>query len=301
MAIARRLQVSLEQTTYYHCTSRCVRRAYLCGRDRYTGKDFSHRRRWMERRIAALTSIFAVEVLAYAIMENHYHLVVRIDAERAQRWSDQVVVERWARLFAVDRKADNGMLLPIWRKRLSSLSWFMRCINEPLARRANKEDGCTGRFWEGRFKSQALLDASAVLKCMVYVDLNPIRAAIAGTPEESDFTSIKARIERRDKHLASLGGIGARDGSLRITRADYLQLVDWSGRCVRPGKRGRISARVPPILVRLKLSQVQWSREMRCYGRWYYRAVGCWHALERYREHLGQRWLRGARRAFQAA
>lgn len=302
MTLSRHLQVSLEQTTYYHCTSRCVRRAYLCGRDRYTGKDFTHRRHWLERRIAELASIFAIDVLAYAIMENHYHVVVRIDARRAQRWSDQSVVARWARLFSVDRTADNTPFLADWRERLCSLSWFMRCINEPLARRANQEDGCTGRFWEGRFKSQALLDIAAVLKCMVYVDLNPIRAAIASTPEQSNFTSIRARIRQRDTHLAQLGSRpGGGATALPITRIDYLKLVDWSARCVRRGKRGHMSRRVPPILERLGLNGAQWEREIRHYGKWYYRAVGCWDALERYREHLGQRWLRGASKILKAA
>jgi hypothetical protein len=302
MTIPRRLQVSLDQTTYYHCTSRCVRRAFLCGKDRYSGKDFSHRRRWIERRLAELASIFAIDLLAYAVMHNHYHVVIRVAGERAREWSDQEVLERWRRLFNVDIGVDHRQSLALWRERLRSISWFMRCINEPLARNANREDGCAGRFWEGRFRCQALLDLPAVLKCMVYVDLNPIRAKLAPTPERSSCTSIKARVIRRDAHLVPfVDEAPPRAPVLPIHRAEYLRLVDWSGRKFRGGKRGRIAGQLPPILERLGLTEERWTGEIRHYSKWYYRAVGCWHSLERYRLHLGQQWLRGAKQALMIA
>jgi hypothetical protein len=74
------------------------------------------------------------------------------------------------------------------------ISWFMRLLNQSIATQANQEDNCTGHFWEGRFKSQALLDEAALVACMAYVDLNPVRANIAKTPESSGYTSVKQRV-----------------------------------------------------------------------------------------------------------
>ena len=199
-------QVSVEDTPYYHCISRCVRRAYLCGADLVTGFDFEHRRQWIVDRIRLLCSVFAVDLCAYAIMSNHYHIVIRINADEVDQWTDEEVAKRWMQIFSgpllMHRYLTNADLTTAelkcvadlfvtWRERLGDLSWFMRCINEPIARMANAEDHCTGRFWEGRFKSQALLDERALLACMAYVDLNPIRAAMAKTPEQSDYTSIQ--------------------------------------------------------------------------------------------------------------
>lgn len=295
MTIARRHQVSLDHTPYYHCISRCVRRAFLCGKDRYSGKSYGHRRQWLEDRLGFLSTVFAIDLLGYAVMENHYHAVVRLAADRAAAWSDEEVRDRWGRLYPRSAEAFVDPPIALWRERLVSLSWFMRCVNEPLARKANKEDGCKGRFWEGRFKSQALLDERALLKCMCYVDLNPVRAAIAKTPETSAHTSVKARIEGRDRHLLPFQSRHNRDpASIPFRWPDYLELLDWTGRALRAGKRGAIATQLPPILERTGLKPDHWVNEMRHYGRWYYRAVGSAQALQRYCEHLGQQWLKGS-------
>ena len=295
MTVARRQQISLEHTRYYHCISRCVRRAFLCGKDHYSGKDFGHRRQWLEERLGLLAEVFAIDLLAYAIMSNHYHVVLRVNSDEASAWSDEEVVERWGQLFRVPDAADNTVLIAEWRSRLSSISWFMRCLNEPLARHANKEDGCRGRFWEGRYKLQALLDDTALLRCMDYVDLNPVRAGIARTPEDSQHTSVYARIHRRDHHLLPLQHSYEPGNPLPLSREEYLQLVDWSGRALLADKRESIPGALPPILERLDLGQKHWLGDMRHYGSWYYRAVGSVQALERYCQHLGQQWLKSAR------
>jgi len=241
-----------------------------------------------------LSQVFAIDLLAYAIMSNHYHVVVRIAADSARDWSAEDVIERWGQLYSVPESIDSDVI-DVWRDRLSSLSWFMRCLNEPMARSANKEDQCKGCFWEGRFRCQALLDESALLRCMAYVDLNPIRARFATTPEASSHTSIKARLEGKDRHLVPFADAGINsEASLPIQRQDYLQLVDWTGRRVGKSKRGHIPACVPPILERLHLDGDAWMREMEHYGRWYYRAVGSLQAMQSYCEYLGQRWLKGS-------
>lgn len=294
MTIARSQQVSLDHTPYYHCISRCVRRAFLCGKDRFSGKDFAHRRQWLEDRLVFLSEVFAIDLLAYAIMSNHYHVVLKLDAHKTASWSDDEVQERWGKLYPRAAKNILDPPISIWRERLLSLSWFMRCINEPLARYANREDDCRGRFWEGRFKSQALLDETALLRCMCYVDLNPIRADIAKTPESSHHTSIKARIDGRHGHLLAFDSGKDKEGtSIPINWRDYLALVDWTGRALQHEKRGAIPADLPPILIRTGLEPAHWVREMQHYGRWYYRAVGSAHALQRYCDHLGQKWLKG--------
>ncbi len=101
MTIPRRQQISLDHTPYYHCTTRCVRRAFLCGKDRYTGQNFDHRKAWMERRLVKLSRVFAIDLLAYAILGNHYHVVVRLNTNRLSAWSDDEVVKRWGMVFAV--------------------------------------------------------------------------------------------------------------------------------------------------------------------------------------------------------
>jgi len=119
---------------------------------------------------------------------------------------------------------------------------------------ANSEDHCTGRFWEGRFKSQALLDARAVLACMAYVDLNPIRAAIAKTPEQSDYTSVQERILHPEDSL--LRPFAERDeNGIPFSLKDYLELVDWGGREIKHNKRGSIRSHTPPILARLQMDK----------------------------------------------
>ncbi|MFT4607738.1 MAG: hypothetical protein ACI823_001909 [Chitinophagales bacterium] len=147
-------------------------------------------------------------------MHNHYHVVLFIDKSTADHWGALEVVERWHLLFSgtlYSQRFTQGELLTaaeqtnldrsiaLWRERLIDISWFMRIITEGIARMANREDDCTGRFWEGRFSSQALLDEKALAACFAYVDLNPIRAGIANSLIDSDHTSIKRRCEQAAK------------------------------------------------------------------------------------------------------
>lgn len=261
----RNRQISLDDTPYYHCISRCVRRAFLCGKDVRTGFDFEHRRQWIVDRIKLICSVFAVDLCAYAVMSNHYHTVIRINQDQAVAWSDREVAVRWMRVFTgpilmhrhlagtdltsleLEQVAE---LIATWRKRLCDISWFMRCINEPIARMANAEDLCTGRFWEGRFTSQALLDERAVLACMTYVDLNPIRAAMARTPEQSEYTSIRERIVHAH-HTPLLPFIEQAEDGIPFKLKEYLELVEWAGRAIKENKRGYIPSGMPPILTRL--------------------------------------------------
>lgn len=235
-------------------------------------------------RIKELAAIFAIDVAAYAVMSNHYHVVVHIARPRALSWSRDAVLTRWTQLFcgpvlvrrylspariAMDTAeiAKVEEIAERYRARLHDLSWFMRVLNESLARQANAEDECTGRFWEGRFKSQALLDEQALLAAMAYVDLNPVRAGMAATPEGSDYTSIQARLGSAPVTRARLGDVpevplpqaplmpfdatGRTAWAIPFAYVDYLELVDWTGRALHPKKKGSIAGYQPKILERI--------------------------------------------------
>jgi hypothetical protein len=189
MTYPRAHLVDTDNGGFYHCISRCVRRGWLCGRDSLSGRSFEHRRDWVEARLLELANLFAVDLYGYAVMSNHYHCVVEVLPAKAAEWSDDEVARRWCALCPASTEQETALkrfaLLAIQKRvdgvrtRLASLSWFMRFINEPIARRANREDNVTGRFWEGRFKSVALLDEAGVIACMAYVDLNPVRAKMS--------------------------------------------------------------------------------------------------------------------------
>ncbi|MGY0216268.1 transposase [Endozoicomonadaceae bacterium StTr2] len=318
MTQARRALIDPETTPYYHCMARCVRKAFLCGEDHLTGRNYEHRRQWVVARLEALVDIFAIEVCAYAVMSNHYHVVLHINKEPAESWSRDEVLSRWTSLFAgpllVQRYLAGDKLskpeldrvdeyTDTFRHRLLDISWFMRCLNEYLAREANKEDDCKGRFWEGRFKSQALLDEAALLTCMVYVDLNPVRAKLAKTPESSHFTSIQQRARkvsesernRQPPRLKPFRIQGQKtDTALPYTLYDYLELTDWSGRAVRVDKKGSISTELPPILVRLGINPDEWLNTMN-QGNRFYRAAGRLAAMKVCALKAGRQWLQGMR------
>jgi REP element-mobilizing transposase RayT len=390
MATPRRLVVDPTVCSVYHCVSRCVRRAFLCGQDSYSGRDFEHRRAWIRERLEELAGLFAVEIFSYSVMSNHLHVVVRNLPGLLASWSDPEVARRWLWLFpgpgrkrgsaptdaAIQALCEDRRKLALCRSRLRDLSWFMRCLNEPIARRANAEDGCTGHFWEERFKCEKLDDGGATLACMTYADLNPVRAGMAETPEDSDFTSgqdrsvahrarrqlahapanpnraqapllARARAEAaRDHWLAPLGerpaspaqgpggplhsphsspeappaspatGQPASPASTQPATADppsvlahlstetYLELLDWTGRQLRTGKRGRLAADLRPVLERLDLDVEAWVDNIAGYASLFHHLAAKLPRLQQLAQASGRAWFqghRGARRLYAKA
>ena len=309
MTLPRSKLVDVSVTRWYHCISRCVRRAFLLGEG--TDGGTGDRKEWIEQRLKELDSIFAVSVGGFSVMDNHLHLLLRIDPEVAQNWSDGEVVERWHRLYpprGTDRKplppekrkelVAKLLADPKWlqatRERLCSLGWFMKCLKEPLSRLVNKAEKCTGAFFEGRYKSIAVLDEEALLAVCAYIDLNPVAAGIATKPEDSPHTSCKARVDHvhrmgreADVQKADEGSVQAwavcggleeelwlvpiedrrrldsvREGMLEtLTLGNYLKLVDYTGRLLKVGKAA-IGAELDDILTRIGSTADQWQQRM---------------------------------------
>ena len=324
----RRAGMNPKYCHWFHCISRCCRKAMLCGIDAQTGESYQHRRQWILDRLAVLAKAFSIEIASYAIMSNHYHLVLCVNLKQAESWSADEVLYRWCQVFKgpeiIRRYLDGDNLMPSevkyvetfveeYRQRLVDLSWFMRALNEPLARMANREDECTGHFWQGRFTAQALLDEQAIASCMAYVDLNPLRAGIADTPEASDFTSIKQRIEKyssasagsekqrkrkaqpqnsenRYPKLKTFKSNNPQVENIPFSFRDYLELVDATARVIVSGKAS-ISEDIPRILERLDIDNQLWVNQMSNSGKRWARAAGRPNKLKAYAKLLRQFWM----------
>ncbi|WP_207890646.1 transposase [Vibrio sinensis] len=297
MTTARKQQISVDVTPYYHCVSRCVRRSFLCGVNPLTEQNYEHRRDWIEQKIYALSQVYCIDICAYAIMSNHYHLVVHINRDKAlalsnheiiERWQQNhklpVIIERWlsGQLASDTEKEACIAIIDSWRSRLWNLSWYMKELNFDIACQANREDECRGHFWESRFKSQALLDEQALIAAMAYVDLNPLRAGVAATPEASVFTSIRARLEALNHQQETAPCLhpfidnltnDKRDG-IPFRLMDYIELVDWTARQYREGK-ACLNITSPPILQRLNINQSNWLKACSELEKHRSSAVGC--------------------------
>lgn len=309
MTTARKEIVNPQITRLYHCVSKCVRGGRLLG------QGLENRKQWIEDRLPLLTQYFAIGVAGFAILDNHLHVVVRLDPQVAAAWTDEEIALRWLRIYpprwldfdkpllvqqAIAKELANPERLSELRKRLSSLSWFMKALKEPISRMANQADGCSGAFWQSRFKSIAILDEEALLATCVYIDLNAVAAGIALTPEESPHTSVRQRVE----HVREQGQLevlkAARDGSVAASRAagnieqdhwlipiedrrthtnaattsdregllptfslgSYLQLVDYTGRLWREGK-GRLDEGLQEVFDRLSSTAETWQARMK--------------------------------------
>ena len=348
--MARQDVFSPNEIACVHVMNRAVRRCFLLGDDPISGKNFDHRKRWMESKLELHAANFGIDLLGYAILSNHFHLLLRSRPDVVASWSDNEIARRWWMLCPKRKKADGSAEKPNpaeiksitgdpakveeVRSRLSDISWWMRLLCQHVGQRANRETGEEGKFWQDRFRAVRLLDESAMLACVAYVDLNPIRAELAETIEQSDFTSAQKRLEALllqtvsakidqgncvtppdhclapvhcDERSAELGTCVSRGGSrcsekgfLNMTAADYLQLLDWTAREVASGKSGTTPADAPTLLERVGLKPASWLALVRDFGRLFHHVAGQPHQIASTKSRHSKRRFRVRSKVLQA-
>ena len=325
--LAREEVFDSDEVAIVHVMNRTVRRCFLMGRDPLTRKNYDHRKAWMELELEHLAKYFSIDLLCYAILSNHFHLLLRSRPDVVEQWDDRQVARRWLMLCPKRRDAENRpeepnefelnqitndlVRLKTIRSRLSDISWWMRFLSQKIAQGANFEDGENGKFWQARFRAVRLLDETAILACAAYVDLNPIRAAIAQSIETSDYTSgqqravaLQAELNEQSSLEHTVGKmskpisrslspltidelkdeIGAcchtsdcrasDKGFLPMGVASYLDLLDWTARELRSGKRSATPASVAPIFERLGIDVNTWCELTRDFGKLFSTVAG---------------------------
>lgn len=278
------------EVSVFHCMNRCVRHGYLLGEDASSGRNFDHRKQWLEKEIAFLAGYFGIDVLSYAVLSNHFHIVLRNRPDVVATWSDTEVARRWLRICPLRKSKDGSPAEPTEaelnticnvperlaeiRLRLSDISWMMKKLSEPIARRSNLEDELTGHFWQGRFRGVKLCDEAAILACMAYVDLNPIRAGLACSLSASNFTAV----QRRLRELEAFTGLAppvpsleedeelvARQPERQVSPAEWLAPLSLEEERTAPGPQANCTGTrcsdkgILPMSLEDYLQLVQWT------------------------------------------
>ncbi len=268
-----------------------------------------------------LSTIFCIDVAAFAVMSNHYHVVFRVDTVGASELTDDQVIGRMGQLYKLNlgtkRYCENLSLseeeqlafqkqLKHWRSLLTDLSRFMAEVNQFIARKANIEVDRKGRFWEARFHSQAILDTAALLRTLVYVDLNPIRAKQSTSALQSKHTSIRRRLSTDNhglmpfkKRVTAATPLTSADFTadwkssvLPISGADYQRLLDWTARCVKTTEIPESDGATEPLVLLLGYSGRQWMRSQLARTTWHQRAIGLAENIVSYCKALSRRRIR---------
>lgn len=327
-----------------HVCSRTVRRCRLFGKDELTGKNYDHRKGWIEAKLQRFAAWFGIDLIAYSVLSNHFHLVLRNRPDVVAGWDDTEVARRWLMICPHRKDKQGNPLEPTGaeldtirncperlaeiRSRLADISWWMRLLCQRIATRCNQEDEARGRFFEERYRATRLLDEASLIACAAYVDLNPVRAALAETVESSDHTSAQRRAEALraaeangqakpgqdrpkadvveplrqgdDRFLSPLvpeAGLESLPGpdpsqladrcsdkpGFGMSTVDYLDLLDWTARQVRPDKPGYTPGDLPPIVARLGLSGEAWSELVGSFGRLFHLVAGRPESIDRHR------------------
>lgn len=330
---ARSKLIDPAESQVIHCVQHCVRRATLLGDNPITGKDCCHRKEWVRERLQLLASVFGIDCLTYAVQSDGFHLVLRSRPDVVKSWKDEEVARRWLQLFRKNCGENDASAEPtekeikkltrskkglaILRERLGNISWWMRCLSENIARRANKEDECRGRFWDGRFKAQLLLDDEAILACAAYVDVAPVRAAFADPTEEKTLSGCDDRLrdsrQSKRRHAKSrsrkrsrrkqrgnwLGGFQLAPRPEAPIRKElppkaltaYQKLITWTRARVRDKTSGRVPIEVKKILSSLSLEADQWIELISRFDDIFGRAVGTADSLRREAANRDQDWM----------
>jgi hypothetical protein len=331
----------------YHVFNRTARKLHLMGVDAVSGKELSHRKKMVVEKLRGLSKYFCIDVFAYAVLSNHFHLVLRNRPDSVEKLSDAEVAVRWLMICSTGRNEAGEPLPPtesqinaalkdaekiaVWRLRLSNPSWLMKMACQFIATRCNKEDGCTGKFFAERFKMVALLDEPAVIACMAYVDLNPIRAGLAGNFEEFETVSIRERLgtldgskvtpeqwlvslprqhelrERRREVLSDRSGhlgesVGLERGvailatstEIEISIEDYTEMLHWLAIKCRPNLVNslRASEATEQLLESRNLDPLKFTDTVRNFRQLFLTAAGGTASVARETQRRAQRWTK---------